>query len=51
MVLSLAFALVPTKVTADEGNMQWVGQPLPTAAYNVLATGTDVNEIVWGLMA
>ncbi len=45
MVFSLAFALVPTKVAADEGNMEWVAQPLPTGLYGVLTNGTDVTEI------
>jgi len=45
MVFSVAFALVPTKATADEGNMQWVAQPLPTALFAVLAANTNVSEI------
>ena len=45
MVFSLAFALVPTKVEAAEGNMQWTVQPLPTTLYFILANNTDVTEI------
>jgi hypothetical protein len=44
MVFSLAFALMPTKAQADEGNMTWVAQPLPTVAYNVLVYGSNVTE-------
>ena len=51
MVFSVAFALVPTKVAAAEGNMQWVSQPLPfggAGSYNILANGTNVTEIAIG---
>jgi hypothetical protein len=48
LVFSLAFAILPSKAQADEGNMAWVGQPLPTAAYAVLAAGTDVTEVAVG---
>ncbi len=29
MVFTLAFAVMPTKAQADEGNMRWLAQPLP----------------------
>jgi hypothetical protein len=49
MVFSLAFALVPAqKAQAAEGNMQWAAQPLPTALYIQLASGTNVTEIAVG---
>ncbi|GEM_PF-4614385 len=49
LVFTLAFALLPTNVKADEGNMAWVGQPTPSVLpFNMLANGTDVTEIAIG---
>ncbi len=48
MVLSLTFALVPTKVQADEGNQQWLAQALPTNLYNVIVNGSNTVDVAVG---
>jgi len=43
MLASLFVFAAP--VAADEGNMQWLAQPLPTVINNVLVAGSNVVEI------